>query len=64
MQHAKTPNMMIVTGFIGALTLILLTFAMLALAAPSAQATPTVAKGKPCGACHSSSRPSKSDVKK
>jgi len=64
MQSAKTFKMTIVSGLMAALTPLLLTFTMLMVATPNAQATPTIAKGKPCANCHSSSRPSKSDVKK
>jgi hypothetical protein len=56
--------MPITSAFIAVLILILLTFAMLTFATPDAQATPTIAKGKPCATCHSSSKPSKSDLKK
>jgi cytochrome c551/c552 len=38
--------------------------AMLMLGSPNAQATPAIAKGKPCGTCHTGSPPSKSNVKK
>jgi hypothetical protein len=37
---------------------------MNSLTLSSAQATPKLAKGKPCGTCHTGSPPSKSNLKK
>jgi hypothetical protein len=51
-------------GVVGTAGAILLTLSMIDFAVPRAEATPAMAKGKPCGACHASSKPSKSDVKK
>ena len=64
MQNAKAIKVAIVSGFVGTATLVLLTFAMLTFATPDAQATPAIAKGKPCNTCHTGSPPSKSNVKK
>ena len=64
MRHGKVVKLAKVSGFKGTATLVLLIFAMFLLATPNAQATPTIAKGKPCGTCHSGSPPSKANVKK
>jgi hypothetical protein len=64
MQYLKAINFAIVSGFVGAAALVLLTFAILAFATPNAQATPAIAKGQPCTNCHSGSPPSKSNLKK
>lgn len=64
MQHVKGLKLAIVSGFIGTAALALLTFAMLTFATPDANATPAIAKGKPCGTCHTGSPPNKSNVKK
>ena len=53
----------IASGFVCTVTLAFVTFAMLTFATPNAQATPALAKGKPCGSCHRGSPPSKSNVK-
>jgi len=37
---------------------------MIQFAASTAEATPQLAKGKACNSCHTSSSPSKGDVKK
>jgi cytochrome c551/c552 len=37
---------------------------MVRYVAPRAEATPAIAQGKPCNACHTSSTPSKNDLKK
>ena len=61
MQPAtKTGN---ATTVIGTVIIFFLTFAMNSLIS-SALATPQIAKGKPCTACHKGSPPSKSNVKK
>ena len=56
------------SGFVGtamaAVALFCLTVAMSSLTVSSAQATPAIAKGKPCGTCHTGSPPSKSNLKK
>jgi hypothetical protein len=62
MQYAKALKMTIARGFLGA-ALVLLTFALFMSATPNAQATPALAKGKPCNTCHSSLRPSKYELK-
>ena len=54
----------IVTAVIGTVIVFLLTLAMNSLTMPTAQATPQIAKGKPCKTCHTGSPPSKSNVKK
>jgi hypothetical protein len=57
----KTGN---VTTVIGTVIIFFLTLAMSSLTISSALATPQIAKGKPCTACHKGSPPSKSNVKK
>ena len=42
----------IVTAVIGTVVVFFLTVAMSSLTLPSAQATPAIAKGKPCKNCH------------
>jgi len=54
----------IVTTVIGTLIVFFLTLAMNSLTMSGAQATPQLAKGKPCNTCHEGSPPSKSNVKK
>ena len=61
--HAKALTVAIV-GTAGAVAAVLLTLAMIQFVAPSAEATPAIAQGKPCNACHTSASPSKNDVKK
>lgn len=63
MPQTDAPKSTIGYRLITATMLALFGFATLALVAP-AQATPTIAKGKPCKTCHSSSHPGKSDLKK
>src|SRR3974390_2461981 len=60
----QTPKLAIMRGFVGAVTLVFFTFAVLTFAIPTAQATPAIAKGKPCGTCHAGSPPSKANLKK
>jgi hypothetical protein len=50
-------------GTVGTVAAILLAFAMVQFSTQSAEATPTLAKGKACKTCHASSKPSKSDLK-
>ena len=64
MRQAKAVKTAVVGGFVGATTLLLLTFAMLTLVTANAQATPAIAKGQPCTNCHAGSPPSKSNLKK
>jgi len=61
-QHAKALKFVMVgtAGTVAALLVI----SMFQFVAPRAEATPALAKGKPCNACHTSPSPSKSDVKK
>lgn len=51
------------SGLVAAVAITSLAFAMLAWSGPDAGATPTIAKGKPCKTCHSSSKPGKGDLK-
>jgi hypothetical protein len=62
MQHATRTT--IVRTFIGATILFFLTLSLNSLMISTAQATPQLAKGKPCQTCHTGSPPSKSNVKK
>jgi len=64
MQCPKVSTLAIVSGFVGTAALALLTFTMLTFATSNAQATPAIAKGKPCSNCHTGSPPSKSNLKK
>jgi cytochrome c551/c552 len=41
-----------------------LVFSIIQFGAPKAEATPAIAQGKACNTCHTSSSPSKSDLKK
>jgi len=43
---------------------VLLSFTMPLFETQQAQATPAIAKGQPCGNCHSGSPPSKKNLKK
>jgi hypothetical protein len=54
----------VVTTVIGAVVVFFMTVAMSSLTISSAQATPQIAKGKPCGTCHSGSPPSKKNLKR
>jgi len=45
-------------------TLVFLICAMLTFAAPKGEATPVIAKGKPCTTCHAGSPPSKSNLRR
>ena len=63
MQPAKTLKFVFVSGIATVATLFL-TLAALQFAAVPADATPALAKGKACKTCHTSGKPSKSDVKK
>jgi hypothetical protein len=54
----------IVIAVIGTVVVFFLTVAMSSLTMPSAQATPTIAKGKACTNCHTGSTPSKGNLKK
>lgn len=63
MQFNQQIQRVIATALAATVALLVVTLAMLTF--PSAgQATPALAKGKPCGTCHSGSPPSKSNVKR
>jgi cytochrome c551/c552 len=62
-QHAKALKFVTV-GTLGAVAATLLLVSMFQFAVQRAEATPVIGQGKPCNACHTSSSPSKSDVKK
>ena len=64
MPYPKAIKFAVVTGFGGTAALVVLTFAMLTFATSNAEATPAIAKGKPCSNCHAGSPPSKSNLKK
>jgi hypothetical protein len=61
MQQSKALKFAIVVGTTAAALLMLSTIRFVA---PQAQATPDIAKGKPCNTCHTSASPSKEDLKK
>jgi hypothetical protein len=54
----------IASALVGVATLVFVICAMLTFAAPEGQATPTLAKGKPCTTCHTGSPPTKSNVRR
>jgi hypothetical protein len=56
----------VMAGIVGVMlgASLLLAFALISQSMPNAQATPAIGKGQPCNACHTSSRPNKSDLKK
>jgi hypothetical protein len=49
---------------VGFAAVILLTLSTVQFGVPGAKATPAIAQGKACNACHTSSTPSKNDIKK
>ena len=61
-QHVKAFKFAIVGSF--GIAAAVLTFSMVQFVASNAEATPAIGQGKPCNACHTSSSPSKGDVKK
>ena len=61
-QHAKAFKFAIV-GTVG-IAAAALTFSMVQFVVSNAEATPAIGQGKPCNACHTSSSPSKNDIKK
>jgi len=63
MLRGKLIRSRVMGKFVGGAALVLMAFAILLLAAPKANATPALANGKPCNACHTSSPPTKSNVK-
>ena len=54
----------IATTVIGTALVFFLTLAMISMTAPTAKATPQLAKGKPCNTCHEGAPPTKGNVKK
>ena len=52
----------ITSAFVAVGAVAFLAGAMLSFTAPSANATPAIAKGKPCTTCHAGSPPSKSNL--
>ena len=62
MQAVKAITLGIIGGII--VTAFFLTCVMISLPTPNALATPAIGKGQPCKTCHTSSKPSKSDLKK
>jgi len=62
-EHAKALKLTF-AGVVGTAAAVLLTFSMIQFVASKAEATPAIGQGKPCNACHTSSSPSKGDVKK
>jgi hypothetical protein len=64
MRFAKALKLFLVSIIGGAAAIALLTVATVKFAAVEAEATPAIGKGKACTTCHTSSKPSKSDVKK
>jgi cytochrome c551/c552 len=62
-KYAKALTFALV-GIVGTAGAVLLTLSMVQFVAPRAEATPALAQGKPCNSCHTSSSPSKEDVKK
>jgi hypothetical protein len=64
MQSKRPILRAIATGVVGVAALVFVICAMLTFAATKGQATPTLAKGKPCTTCHAGSPPSKSNLKR
>jgi len=64
MRSSKMNKSGLVRAALGATALFCLTVAVSSLTVSSAQATPAIAKGKPCTTCHAGSPPSKSNLKK
>jgi cytochrome c551/c552 len=62
-RHVKAFKFVTV-GTMGFAAVALLTFMVIQFGSPNAEATPAIGQGKPCNACHTSSSPSKGDVKK
>jgi len=60
MRYAGAIKLAILSGAVG----LALTVTMSMFEIQKAQATPALAKGQPCGNCHSGSPPSKANVKK
>jgi putative flippase GtrA len=64
MQHHANAVRFAIVGTVGIAAAVFLTLLAVQFAAPNAEATPAIGQGKPCNACHTSSSPSKNDVKK
>ncbi|MGD0332899.1 MAG: hypothetical protein ABSA90_06525 [Xanthobacteraceae bacterium] len=66
MQNSKAIKSALVRGAAATVTLSVLAFAMLAVAAPPASANPAIAKatGQPCTKCHSPAPPTLNDYGK
>jgi hypothetical protein len=64
MRFARIIKSGLLSVAIAALALFFLTVATSSLTMSGAQATPAIAKGKPCGTCHTGSPPSKANLKK
>ena len=64
MQKIKKTLTSIIVCMVGIAAAVLLTLVMIEFAVPRAEATPAIAKGKACSACHTSSKPNKKDVKR
>ena len=62
MRYARPIKSAIMKSVALAGTLAMLTSAMVAFATSDANATPALAKGKPCGSCHTGSPPSKKNA--
>jgi hypothetical protein len=62
-KYSKTLKFALI-AIVGAAAAALLTFSPIQFVSTYAEATPTLAKGKACKTCHTSARPSKSDLKK
>jgi len=60
MRYGRAIKLAALSGAFG----LLLAFTMPMFEIQKAQATPAIAKGKPCGNCHSGSPPSKKNLKK
>jgi cytochrome c551/c552 len=62
-RHVKAIKFAVL-GTVGTASAILLAVSAVQFVAQKAEATPVIAQGKPCNVCHTSSSPSKNDVKK
>ena len=62
MRQVKLNKSTITKSILGITTVAFLASIMLAFAMPTAHATPKLAKGKPCSACHTGSPPSKKNA--
>jgi hypothetical protein len=62
MRQVKLNKSTITKSILGITTVAFLTSIVIGFAATSAHATPKLAKGKPCGSCHTGSPPSKSNA--